>query len=484
MRNSPDDHDDHRPGAASGAAGHGASGRAVPDRPETPDGRLDVLAAEYQLLLRDMLDAALDQLAWGSAESVTGLTLREHLTLTGGLPAVIAARLEAVAHRIDAIPAVAAAYRTELLTFDQLADFVRLTRSCHGPRLALLDEQAGALARQLAEEDRLHDFTRETELLHEDTRAPGHRDRAERRALDGDRLIRQQDFDGGGFIMAELGPVGFAKANAAIDASADALQAHADATGAPRETSMQRLRADGLLLMADVFLAGCDGSDGATDDAGPTAMRRAARPTMTFLVDLADATADRFGAMLRTVGGQQMPVVSARLLEVLGANAELLVQLRDGRRPLAELRASDTPEAVRRAVLARDGGCRFGQCNAPMSAVHVHHINGRDSSGRHDPDELFAACEQHHLRHIHRYGWKPQLLPLTGEIIWRHPSGRRFSTLPRLRRPRPRVVDRLAPWRAPPIPSVPPDEPPHRPDPPSHWTDPPDDLAELHARAP
>lgn len=121
-----------------------------------------MLAAEYQLLLRELLDAAIDQLAWGDAESVTGLTLREHLVLTGGLPGPVASRLEAVAHRIGAVPRVAAAYRAGQLSFDQLADFVRLTRSCHGPRLAQLDEQAGVLAAQLAAEGRMQDFTRET----------------------------------------------------------------------------------------------------------------------------------------------------------------------------------------------------------------------------------------------------------------------------------------------------------------------------------
>lgn len=145
--------------------------------------------------------------------------------------------------------------------------------------------------------------------------------------------------------------------------------------GVPRETSKQRLRADGLVLLAEVFLAGCDGPTDASEASdhaagaggdGPVSMWRPARPTVQVLVDVADATQDRFGALLRTVGGDRIPMLSARLLETVGANAELIVQLRDGRRPLAELRAKDTPDSVRRAVLARDGGCRFGRCNAPL----------------------------------------------------------------------------------------------------------------------
>ncbi len=214
-----------------------------------------------------------------------------------------------------------------------------------------------------------------------------------------------------------------------------------------------------------------------------TARSRKARPTFVLHIDLADATPDRFGHLLRrAVGGNRMVPLSARMAGLFAEHAELICQVSDGARPVLELVAKhtdDVPAEIRRMVARRDRGCRFPDCGAPQRLIHVHHIVPVSRGGTHDPDNLILLCSFHHLRYVHRLGWTAELDPETGLVTWTNTrTGTTMSTMPHGTRPRPRRDPALLPdWLAPPR-SPPPDhlEPPPGPDPPSSWTDPPPDL--------
>ena len=160
--------------------------------------------------------------------------------------------------------------------------------------------------------------------------------------------------------------------------------------------------------------------------------------------------------MLRVAAGGddgRLIPVSKRLLTTLVDEADHIIHLRQGLRPLDELAVAtdDIPAKTRRMVLARDKGCRFPGCR--RRAVQVHHIVHRSDGRTHSPDNLFAACGLHHLRYIHKLGWEVHLDPESGLVTWTNTrSGTTLSTKPHGERPNPvRDPDLLPDWLAPPF---------------------------------
>jgi len=94
------------------------------------------------------------------------------------------------------------------------------------------------------------------------------------------------------------------------------------------------------------------------------------------------------------------------------------------------------PRPIRRALVARDGGCAFPCCGRPPRWCHAHHIWHWSKGGPTALHNLVLLCGAHH-RLIHHHGWQVRLDPDTG--------------LPRFRAPRwidPDQTTRL-PWRPP-----------------------------------
>src|SRR6056297_1997444 len=333
---------------------------------------IDGFASDFHTTMAGLLRQVCEALRWGATQTVAGCTVRDYLTIEAGLPGWLAGQLESVARRLPAVPHVAQLFADGVLSFDQLARFVRMTSAYNGELLARLDAEAASLAEALAEEHRLHAFAEQVAMLVEELRAPGWRQRQERRAERGQRWFAQQDFDGGGFVGAELDALGFATVVEAVMAETDDTQT--------RNLGVQRARAEASVRIAQVHLAG--DTDG-----------RPARPTVIWHVDVADATVDRFGQQLRIAGGndRRLVPVSLQLLATLADQADHIIQLRDGYRPLDELAvdSDDIPARVRRVVLARDRGCRFPDCR--RTSVHLHHIVPRSQGGTHTADNLIGA---------------------------------------------------------------------------------------------
>lgn len=73
------------------------------------------------------------------------------------------------------------------------------------------------------------------------------------------------------------------------------------------------------------------------------------------------------------------------------------------------------PPALRRIVVARDGGCRFPRCRRSRW-VHVHHLVHWAHGGPTDLDNLITLCGLHH-RLIHEGGWSVSGDP-TDHVTW------------------------------------------------------------------
>jgi hypothetical protein len=80
--------------------------------------------------------------------------------------------------------------------------------------------------------------------------------------------------------------------------------------------------------------------------------------------------------------------------------------------------------AQRRAVAARDGGCVFPGCGAPIAWTDNHHVHHHRLGGATAVENLVAVCRWHHGI-AHRNGWTMGLTP-DGWSWWRTPTGHTF----------------------------------------------------------
>ncbi len=82
----------------------------------------------------------------------------------------------------------------------------------------------------------------------------------------------------------------------------------------------------------------------------------------------------------------------------------------------------------RNALLARDGGCRFGHCAAPHHELHAHHIRHVEHGGHTSLENMVLLCEQHH-RLVHEGGFDLARLP-DGQLEFRRPDRSLHSRQP------------------------------------------------------
>jgi Domain of unknown function (DUF222)/HNH endonuclease len=74
--------------------------------------------------------------------------------------------------------------------------------------------------------------------------------------------------------------------------------------------------------------------------------------------------------------------------------------------PLSVGRATRTiPPAMRRALVLRDGGCRYPGCDRPPEWTDGHHIEHWADGGETKLDNLVLLCRQHH-RAVHEGRWR------------------------------------------------------------------------------
>ncbi len=66
------------------------------------------------------------------------------------------------------------------------------------------------------------------------------------------------------------------------------------------------------------------------------------------------------------------------------------------------------PGATRRALVARDKGCRFPGCDRPPAWTDAHHVKHWADGGPTTLDNLVLLCRRHH-RLVHEEGWSLEL---------------------------------------------------------------------------
>jgi hypothetical protein len=128
---------------------------------------------------------------------------------------------------------------------------------------------------------------------------------------------------------------------------------------------------------------------------------RPALPEMIVHVDF-DAAAGGFGQDCRLDGG--VPLVSETALR-LSCDAALVPLIEDSKgKPLSVgRRTRSIPTPLRRALSARDVGCRFPGCSNKRF-LDGHHIRHWSKGGHTSLDNLVELCSYHH-RLVHEGGY-------------------------------------------------------------------------------
>ena len=224
--------------------------------------------------------------------------------------------------------------------------------------------------------------------------------------------------------------------------------------------SLARRRADGLTTLAQHYLAGHPGDATSSaphdaDHAGHPATRTEddvdgdasvstiqgyrpagrARPSMHIVADINqltgnDAAAQAARTLMATHAGRMR--LTPKAVRRLAENARLRFLLTDRGEVLGiSSPTKDIPASVRAAVEARDQGCRFPGCAAPIHFADLHHVIFREHGGPTTVDNLVALCRRHHTA-VHQGGWKLSMTP-DGAVTCKRGRQRHTTDPPLLR---------------------------------------------------
>jgi hypothetical protein len=211
----------------------------------------------------------------------------------------------------------------------------------------------------------------------------------------------------GAFEPAAKGPIGASSNAGRADEPA------ADGSAGTPAISAGEARADALLALADGYLAGGRGTRTGGD-----------RYQVLVHVDPAALAGDPAAERCELDHGARLAVNTARRL---ACDAGLVhLSERDGTPLDVGRKTRSIPPALRRALTARDGGCRFPGCTS-RRFVDAHHIEHWAAGGATRLRNLVQLCRHHH-RLLHEGGY--MLAEEVGELVFRRPDGRRVPACP------------------------------------------------------
>jgi hypothetical protein len=84
--------------------------------------------------------------------------------------------------------------------------------------------------------------------------------------------------------------------------------------------------------------------------------------------------------------------------------------------------------AIRRALVVRDGGCRFPGCDRPAAWCDAHHLKHWVHGGQTSLRNMILLCRRHHVM-VHECDWTIRLDHDTGIVTAYDPTGRRLDII-------------------------------------------------------
>jgi Domain of unknown function (DUF222)/HNH endonuclease len=328
-----------------------------------------------------------------------------------------------VARRLADLPLLRAAFAEGKLSYSKLRAITRVENVQREDELLELAEHATA-----AQLERLVRGYRQVTA-------------AERTAADEppERWVRWDHADDGSLLLygrlpAEEGEL----VTTAVEAAREQLAAECRATPeaaidedvsaeTPSEggPSVGEARADALLALADATL----GAQQARRTGGDRHQVLVHVDVDTLVADSGPDTPTR--AACELASGAPLAAETARRLACDASIVRLLEH--DGRPLDVGRKTRSIPPALRRALDARDRGCRFPGC-AATRFVDAHHIEHWAHGGPTNLGNLVQLCRHHH-RLLHEGGYSVTRTA-AGGLLFRRPDGRPIAGCPAPRRGR------------------------------------------------
>jgi hypothetical protein len=201
----------------------------------------------------------------------------------------------------------------------------------------------------------------------------------------------------------------------ALDFARDHMPADQRGEGGPAGPPRTRgaINVDALAMMTELFMA----SQHAARDGGD-------RCLVGVNVDANVLVNDDPEGVCELDGGPALAPETARRL-FCDSSTVAILRSQDRDLPAVSTRSRTVPRSARRAVHARDRGCRFPGCGE-RTFIDVHHVRHRARGGGHEISNLVELCWFHH-RLVHEGGWTVRFLE-HDEVIAITPNGNVISS--------------------------------------------------------
>ena len=281
-----------------------------------------------------------------------------------------------VAHALASLPKISAAMETGGLSYSKVREITRVARPETEDYLLMIAEHG--TAQHVEKLVRAYRRCQEAEELSREQRQQQNR-----------RVSFRWDDDGSLVIDCRLPAEVGARFMKALDVAVEELPRDVPAGTSQEVVRFSARRADALGLMSESFLA-----HGAIEAAGAERHQ--------IVVHVAQETLrDRKAGCCEFEDGPSMAAETARRLSC-DASVVVLTENEHGE-PLNVGRKTRTISApLRRALKARDKGCRFPGC-ANSRYMDSHHIDHWANGGETKPSNLVSLCRFHH-RAVHEGG--------------------------------------------------------------------------------
>ena len=324
---------------------------------------------------------------------------------TGGIDIGAAREKVRTARALEKLPRIAAAMERGELSYSKARALTRV--ACPQTEEALLNIALHGTANHV--ETTVRYFRRCLESQERSREELQHQNRS---------VQYHWDDDGSLVLRARLPAAAGAKVLKALEAASEELhgksepQKPQDHPVDARERTPTMRRADALALMAESFL-----------QHGAEAMTSGDRHQIVIHVD-AETFRDDVAGRCEIDDG---PSVSAETSRRLACDASVVTILENERGdPLNVGRKTRTiPPALRRALNARDRGCRFPGC-PHKRFVDAHHIEHWAKGGETRLSNLVSLCDFHH-RKVHEGSVRVEILD-DGALRFTYPNGRTIDS--------------------------------------------------------
>jgi hypothetical protein len=308
-----------------------------------------------------------------------------------------------VAHALVDLPLVREEFAAGRLSYSKVRAITRVATPANEEQLVMYAQHATA-----AQTERIVRTYRGYRSADEETAAANQ--------LHDDQYLQiEYDLDGAGVATGRMPPEVAAGFLQALELARTRMPADQRGEGGPAGPHRSRgaLNVDALAMIVETFLA-----------SEPAARAGSDRWMAAVNVDVDVITDDDPEGQCESDGEVALAPETVRRL-CCDSSVAATIRRQNGEPLTVTKRTRTIPRWVRRAVHARDGGCRFPGCGEKVF-IDAHHVRHWSKGGPSIPTNVLELCWFHH-RLVHEGGWTVRFLE-DDEVIAITPGGNVISS--------------------------------------------------------